>query len=136
MRHCPKCGKTSPDDSANCVACGLNLEVLYLPYPLLALLVILGFRMVQAMEAALLTPGFGPKVVLLAACCLLGTLAFALAQRRFWASYLAYVIAIIAGLFALRAFLQNGQDHQSFRLLGESLYMLGYLIFSKQAKTS
>ena len=136
MRHCPKCGKTSPDESASCVACGLNLDVLYLPYPLLALLVILGFRMVQAAEAVLLTPGFGPKVILLALCCLLGTLAFALAQRRFWGSYLAYVIASIAGLYALRELLQNGQDPQSFRLLGESLYLLGYLIFTEQAKTN
>ncbi len=131
MRKCPKCGSEEEEKNTVCSSCGLNLALLYMSYPKLAALIILGFRMVQAMEVSLYTPGFKSKIGFLGLSCLLGGTAYGLASHKEWGRWLALGTALPALAISFKALLGSQATGQTYRLFAESLYLLGFLLFTK-----
>jgi len=126
-RVCPACGTVADGEASSCRQCGVDLDMLYLPYPLLASAVVVAIRMVEAAERSLVAANWSWRAALLGLTVALGATLYGLALRRPWGRWLALgaaVPAVVAGLVGLTA---GQHDGQTWRLVVEGGLLAGYL---------
>jgi len=97
------------------------------PYPVLALLVILGFRMVEALEALQRFSGSFAFVRSLVAAVAVGVLLMGLWMRRRWARWYGIGVSVAGVAWAVVMLVRHGSNPVHLRLFVESLFLGGYL---------
>lgn len=144
VRTCPRCGWGStsagpggsrassdrgPATGTRCPGCGLDLAAVYLPYPTLALAVVLGLRMVEAAGWSLVAVGLVDKVLALILAVVLGASVQGLVTRRSWARLLILGVAVPVAIYGLVVIVTGGADGAAVRLLAEgggaAVWLLG-----------